>query len=194
LLNILKFLSHFSLNFIRMQQSRTNLKQMKMKKQMKNFLYATLLVTLVFTAGVSPQNKTAPVKYDTYDRYFVRNDANLKGNPSYLVFKTQKQFDSIFGPAAINGENKFLPENAFDTMIVVTTIKRGDSIRDYSIKEITGEKDNLIITYEAEDRQSKGGSWVVPLIISVDKAKYKKVVFRENWGKPTQKSVTVKIK
>ncbi len=79
-------------------------------------------------------------------------------------------------------------------MIVVATIKRGNSYRDYTVKKVSREKDKLIVTYDTKDQPPSSSSWSVPLIISVDKTKYKTVVFRENWGKSGQKSVTVKIK
>lgn len=165
-----------------------------MKKQMKQILYAASLVAFAFTAGVFAQNKSAPVKYDTYDKYFERNDSGLEGDTSFLAFRTQNQFDRIFGTAPIPDKNKSLPENAFDTMIVVATITRSYSYRDYTVKKVSREKDKLIVAYDTKDQPPSSNSWSVPLIISVDKSKYKTVVFRENWGKPGQKSVTVKIK
>ncbi len=81
-----------------------------MKKRMKQILYTASLVTFAFTAGVFAQSKIASVEYETYDKYFERNDSGLKGSTSFLAFKTQEQFDKIFGTAPIPGKNKSLPK------------------------------------------------------------------------------------
>jgi hypothetical protein len=118
--------------------------------------------------------------YHQYQSYFEKNNSRLKGRVSYLAITTQAQFDKIFGAAATGGDNDFLPEGVFKNKMVVAAIMRGNSIREYKVKDVTSDKGTLTISYDTEDRVQAGASFSSPLIVTVDKGKYRQVVFMEN--------------
>ena len=85
------------------------------------------MITLMLIVPACPQKSGSEREPDfqRYDSYFERNDSGLKGETSYLVFTSQAQFDRVFHPAPTMGPNGFLPEKAFDTELVIATVKRG---------------------------------------------------------------------
>ncbi|HUQ33783.1 MAG TPA: hypothetical protein VM095_16805 [Pyrinomonadaceae bacterium] len=120
------------------------------------------------------------VDYHQYESYFEKNNSGLKGTVSYLVITRQREFDRIFGAAATATNNDFLPEGAFKTRLVVATIKRGNSIREYKVKQVTANKGKLFVWYDTEDRSQGDATYSSPLILSVAKGNYREVVFMEN--------------
>lgn len=118
--------------------------------------------------------------YHQYRSYFEKNNSRLKGRSSFLVITSQPQFDRIFGAAAMATENDFLPEGAFKTRMVVAAIKRGNSINEYKIKQVASDKGKLFIWYDTEERAQESASFSSPLIVAVDKGRYREVVFMEN--------------
>jgi inhibitor of cysteine peptidase len=158
---------------------------------MKKLIFVFVAVILSFADSVAGTVKTktdAAVDFQRYESYFEKNDSGLKGATSYLVLTGQQQFDKVFGPAATMGTNTFLPQDAFKTKIIVAAIKRG-SLRRYSDIQVTANSRILTVSYSAADDQPGRATFRSPLILSVEKGKYKEVVFVEN-GK---KHRTVKI-
>lgn len=121
----------------------------------------------------------AAVDYHQYQSYFEKNNSGLKGTVSYLAITNQREFDKIFGAAAVAG-SEFLPEGAFKTSLVVATIKRGHSIREYKVKQVTADKGKLFVWYDTEDRPQGDADFSSPLILSVAKGNYREVIFMEN--------------
>ncbi len=148
---------------------------------MKKIIYAISLATLFFAFGCAAQTsgKKTVINFEQYKSYFENNNSGLKGDVSYLNFDSQKDFDKIFGTAAAMGENSFLPPDVFNTKIVVVAIKRG-SLRKYDDVQITSENGKLFVSYKTEDSPPGSATFSSPLIVSVNKGKYKKVVFTEN--------------
>lgn len=157
-----------------------------------------IILTIVFLAaafGTATAQKSVAaereVEFQSYNklRYFERNDSGLKGNSSYLVFTSLEKFEQIFGYAAINGENFFLPENVFDSKLVIAMIKRGNSRYEYDLKKVTVRKKELYVWYNTAPEKSStvaakpgndSSSWTTPSFLTVDKNNYTKVVFMEN--------------
>ena len=131
------------------------------------------------------------VNFQRYDSYFERNDSGLKRETSYLVFTSQSQFDRIFHPAPTMGQNSFLPEKAFDTKLVVATIKRGNSLRTYYIAKVVAKKRKLFVWYTFKDSQEGGARFNSPLILAVDRSDYSQIVFVENG--PEKKRIAVPL-
>lgn len=136
------------------------------------------------------ENKAVAVNFQKYDSYFEKNNSNLKGDVSYLVLRNQKDFDKVFGSAATMGENSFLPDNVFDSMLVVATIKRGSSVRSYEVTQTSIENGRLYVRYNTVDKEQGSAKFSSPLILAVPKGNYKKILFVEN-GKEA-KSISVK--
>jgi hypothetical protein len=63
---------------------------------------------------------------------------------------------------------------------VVATIKRGNSIREYKVKQVTADKGKLLVWYDTEDRSQGDATYSSPLILAVAKGNYREVIFMEN--------------
>lgn len=156
---------------------------------MKQIILALAIVAFFFTTEVFAQNNKTnnasnsqtAVNYKTYNKsYFEKNNSGLKGDTSFVILSNQNQFDKIFGTAAVMGNNEFLPENLFNSQIIVATIKRGNFVRSYEVKKVTTDKNKLYVWYDATDQKQESATFASPLIIAVNKGKYKEVVFMEN--------------
>ena len=158
----------------------------------KTFL-TIVFITAAFASVSAQRNQTAAerhLKYQSYAgaRYFERNDSNLKGDSSYLVFNSAEKFDRTFGAAAINGYNLFLPNNVFDSKLVIAMIKRGESIYEYNLKDVTLKKKKLFVRYDVSPkngvvsraRDDGGYSYSTSYFLTVDKSDYSEITFIEN--------------
>jgi competence protein ComGF len=154
---------------------------------MSKFLAITLtaLATLagLTTAGENKE-KGKKVDYLVYSSYFESNKAGLKGAESFLVFTDAKAFNKVFGKAVVMKKKpKFLPEDAFDSQIVVAAIKRGGDIWTYKVEKVTAQGDRLHVHYRTTAKEGGGAKFASPLVVAVDKGKYAAVVFIENGKK-----------
>ena len=160
---------------------------------MKQIIYILAMIIIAFAADGAAQMKSGkdakPVEFQQYTSYFEKNDNGLKGEKAFLAFSAQPSFDKIFGSAATMGQNSFLPADVFSSKIVVAAIKRG-SLRKYENVEVMSEKGKLIVSYTAKDDAPGSATFSSPLIIAVNRDKYKEIVFMENG----QRAGTAKIK
>jgi hypothetical protein len=131
------------------------------------------------TSGGKTAKSETEVNFQKFDSYFEKNNSGLKGDKSYLALASQKQFDKVFGSAATMEQNSFMPTDAFKTKLVVAAIKRG-SLRRYEDVKVTAKNGKLIVWYNASDDAPSSATFSSPLILAVDKGKYKEVVFMEN--------------
>ena len=161
---------------------------------MKQFLFVIAMAAFLFVvdgaAQTAKNGKNVAVEFQKYDSYFVKNNAGLTGEKSYLALANQTSFDKVFGAAATMGQNNFLPTDAFKTKIIVAVIKNGGGLRRYADVKVTAEKGKLIVWYDTKDDAPGSATYSSLLILGIDKGKYKEVVFMEN-GK---KAGTVKLK
>lgn len=149
---------------------------------MKRILLIITAMTLTFVGQayakkIGPERKVAS---QSYDSYFERNDSGLTGDTSYLVFTSQEQFDKIFHPAATGGQNNFLPDNAFQTKMVVATIARGNFVRTYDSPRVTSKNGKLYVWYKVTDRKQESATYASPLILAVNKGRYSQVIFMQD--------------
>src|SRR5207249_2267933 len=94
--------------------------------------------------------KAKKVNYEVYDGYFESNKSGLKGAQSFLAFTDAKAFNKTFGKAVVMGKKrKFLADDAFDSKIVVATIKRGSDIWTYKVDKVTAVDGKLTVHYQA---------------------------------------------
>lgn len=150
---------------------------------------AVLALPLLALAAPAPDDDTAKgkeVKFDVHNGHFVKNNAGLKRDSSYLVFSDRESFDKVFGAAAIMRKQNFVPKDAFDKKMVVAVIKRGKAVTEYKVEKVTADDGTLYVQYTAKTGTPGSATFASPLIVSVDKDKYKSVVFLEN-GKKAEK-------
>ncbi len=156
-----------------------------MKKLSLIALIVSLALPVVAWAADKEEAKGKKVEFTVHTGYFESNKSGLKGEASYLAFTDQKTFDGVFGKAVTMGKKpNFLPEDAFDTKLVVATIKRGDAVWQYKVEKVTADDGVLYIKYEATSKGGGGSArYASPLIVSLDKGKYTSVVFIEKGKK-----------
>ncbi len=135
--------------------------------------------------------KEKAVSFEQHNGYFESNKSGLKGPASYLVFTDRTDFDKVFGVAFTMGRRpNVLPKDAFKTRMAVALIKRGDSIWTYKVEKVTAKEGTLTVTYAATSKDGGGTArFASPLIVSIDKGDYSRVVFVEN-GKTVE---TIKV-
>jgi hypothetical protein len=155
---------------------------------MKTFaMLAVLCVPLLAVAG--DEAKGAKVEFDVHSGHFQKNNTDLKGDASYLVFGDRAAFDKVFGVAATMKKQNFVPKDAFEKKMVVAVIKRGNAVTEYKVDKVTADAGTLYVQYTTTSKGPTAASYASPLIVSLDKGAYTSVVFIEN-GK---KAETVKI-
>ena len=133
-------------------------------------------------AGKSEQADTKPaaITFDTHDGYFVSNQFEPDKAQSFVVFKDQKTFEGIFkARRLINDKSHRLPEDIFDSKMVVATIKRGPAVWTYKVTDVVAADGVLTVRYTAASQKSDSATFSCPLIVSVPKGDYKAVVFEE---------------
>jgi hypothetical protein len=159
---------------------------------MRNWLAIFAVIAWPLCVVAAPDEETAKgskVEYTLHNGHFEKNNSGLKGDSSYLVFTNREAFDKIFGVAATMRKQNFVPKDAFDKNLVVAVIKRGKAVTEYKVEQVTADDGTLYVQYTAKMGDPGSATFASPLILSVDKDKYKSVVFIEN-GK---KAETVKI-
>jgi len=161
---------------------------------MNRLLAITVVLALPFLliAAPTPDEDTAKgkkVDFDVHNGHFEKNNSDLKGDSSYVVFSDRDAFDKVFGLGRVMGKQNFVPKDAFDKKMVVAVIKRAKALTEYKVEKVTADEGTLYIQYTAKTGDPGSATFHTPLIVSVDKDNYKKVVFIEN-GKKVD---TVKI-
>ena len=122
-----------------------------------------------------------PVAYTVHGGYFEKNNSGLHGEASYVAIANRAAFDKVFGVAFTMGKKPtVLPENAFETRIVVAIIKRGGRVWQYKVQGVTAENAALTVQYEATSKLGGGATFASPLVVSVARGSTRKVIFVEN--------------
>lgn len=113
-----------------------------------------------------------PIPYDVFDQYFVKNTVEpLPGTNIRQGFcKTQAEFDALFGPAALNQENQFIPENYFDSHVVFYYIQWGNTSWDYKVESLTSEGNALNLQISQSGTPSDEAMFSPCLILGIDKS------------------------
>lgn len=160
-----------------------------------------LLAVAALACGVSASaQKSAAgrdVNFQRYDgSYFEKNNSGLKGRTSYLAINSRARFDQVFGPAATMGQNNFLPDDAFDSKLIVAALRRGGFTSTYDVTRVTAKGGTLYVWYNVKDEPSSSATFSSPLILAVDRNNYSRVVFMEGGKRaasvPLPKSKTVR--
>jgi hypothetical protein len=159
-----------------------------MKKVLLTALFVLPLAVFASADDKKDEAKGKAVEFTHHDKgYFEKNNSGLKGDASFLTFTNREDFDKVFGVGVtMGGKEKLLPKDAFDNKVVVAVIKRGTGITKYDVEKVTNDDGTIYVQYKAETPNAGGtAKYNSPMIISLDKGKYKEVVFIEN-GKKTE--------
>jgi len=147
-----------------------------------------LLLSLLLAAGIvlpaasAAFEKGAKVEFKTYAApYFEKNNSGLKGEASFLVLPDKESFDKVFGVGFVMGKKPpVLKGDDFNKKLVVAVIKRGDAPVKYKVDSVTEAGDELRVSYTAKAGAPGTAKFASPLILTLDKGKYKSVTFIEN--------------
>lgn len=146
--------------------------------------WSAVLVSVALAGWLqAAEQEGTKIDYQVYSHYFEKNTSGLRGKASYLGFSNQADFDQVFGAAAVQGKQKFLPKDVFDKHNVVAVIKRGTRVWTYKVDKVTVDPDVLYVSYEASSKDGGGAQFASPLILAVDKGTYNFVMFIENGKK-----------
>ena len=155
---------------------------------MKKFIYALALVAM--TAIAAPKDESAPAKplqFDTYAGYFVSNQFEPDAPESFVVLRSQEQFDKVFGVAFVmNDKSHRLPKNAFQSLMIVSPIKRGSATWSYKVEGVSQQAGVVELRYTTSATKSDTATFACPLIVSIPKGDYAAIRFVEN-GRPVKK-------
>jgi hypothetical protein len=143
-----------------------------------------VLAAVLMAAYAAEDPKGKEVGFEPHKGYFESNKSGLKGDVSFLAISDAKTFDGIFGKARTMGPKpNYLADNAFETKCVLATIQRGMKTVEYKVDKVTADGDTVYIAYSTTSKESKSATFHSPLIVSLDKGKFKTVVFIENGKK-----------
>jgi hypothetical protein len=128
--------------------------------------------------------KGKEVKAETHTGHFESNKSGLKGDASFLAFTDAKAFDAVFGKARTMGAKpNYVEDGTFEKKVVIATIQRGNKMVTYKVDKVTADDGTLYVAYTTTTKDGGTATYASPLIVSVDKDKYKSVVFIENGKK-----------
>jgi hypothetical protein len=128
--------------------------------------------------------KGKEVGSETHAGHFEKNNSGLKGEASFLVIADAKMFGDVFGIGRTMGPKpNFVQDKTFEAKVVIATIERGNKMVTYKVDKVTADDDTLYIAYTSTAKEATTATFNSPLIVSVDKGKYKTVVFIENGKK-----------
>lgn len=154
--------------------SQRVLVQRSMMLAMTLFIYGLLPNV---TLSAEPQ----PVKFDTYDGYFVSNKFEPDTPESYVLLTDQKAFNNTFGVAFVMGDKSHrLAKDVFTGHVVVAVVKRGMAITEFKVNQISESADGLEIRYTTKEQKQNSAQFASPLIISVPRKDYQSIRFVEN--------------
>lgn len=147
---------------------------------------STLAICLICQFGIAAEPATLP--HDTYSGYFVSNKFESDAAQSFVVITDQDRFDEVFGVAFVmNDKSHRLPKDAFKTLMVIATIKRGNAFWEYKVENVTVDEGVVRLRYKATSKKTPATTFACPLIVSIPKGRYKAVEFVE--GDETVKRV-----
>jgi NADH dehydrogenase [ubiquinone] 1 alpha subcomplex assembly factor 1 len=143
-------------------------------------IYPLVLSLCVLGLAMPTQTEPERVEFAVHSGYFERNDSGLKGPTSYLVIDDRPSFDKMFGVAFTMGPRpNILPDDAFATKAVVAVVKRGGEVWEYTVQGVTERDGVLTVRYTATSEDGGGARFASPLIVSVPRGTFRRVVFIE---------------
>lgn len=112
--------------------------------------------------------------------FFVKNDAGLDKEAHFLLIKEQKEFDKIFGHAAVMWQKKKLSPPDFDKQIVVAAIHQGKFYTEYKVQSVTNLNSTMTINYTTKVKATPATTYACPMILTLPRAGLAAVNFVEN--------------
>lgn len=146
----------------------------------KRFFILCTLCAAISLRGIAAQGVYADsaVSYEKVENYFVSNKIEPEKDSSCRqgICTTKNQFDEIFHPAAVMWRNqKFLPQNYFDTHAVVYWIEWGNTPWQYTVKSVIAKGKTLQVRYSKQGEASDTAFFSPSLVIGIEKSALKDI-------------------
>ncbi|MDO4551251.1 MAG: hypothetical protein Q4C96_08385 [Planctomycetia bacterium] len=109
----------------------------------------TILFLITLSSSVFATEEILPYQ-EIPESYFLKNTVTPQENSSSRtgILRTQKEFDTFFGPAAVmNPNQKFLPENFFEKNAILFFAQWGNTPWEYEIVKATKNGTAIKILY-----------------------------------------------
>ena len=129
-------------------------------------------MALLIGLGALSAEAAQPVKYGAVENYFLKNTIRPAEGESALsgILRTQEQFDSHFGPAAVMWRNqRFLSKDFFNSGVILFFAEWGDTPWQYKIQSVTRDGNVLTVSYTRAGEPSSMATFSPCLLISVSK-------------------------
>jgi hypothetical protein len=89
--------------------------------------------------------------FDMYSGYFVSNKFEPDAAESYVVLNDQDQFDKVFGVAFVmNDKSHRLPKDAFESLIIVAVIKRGNAFWEFETDVVHEQRYEVLLFFVSQ--------------------------------------------
>jgi hypothetical protein len=156
-------------------------------KTVKRVETALLLLLLGWIGPSASAAEGTKLRFDIYSGYVVSNQFEPNAAESFLLITDQQHFDKTFGVATTTGgKPHLLPKDTFKSNMVLAAVKRGKTLWEFKVDEVTESKGVVEIRYTATKVKTESATVASLLIVSIAKGKYGEVQFVEN-GKTTKK-------
>jgi hypothetical protein len=143
--------------------------------------------SVVFLAGTQ---KKAPVlgrvalargekvAYQQHTGYVESPTSGLKAGPALLTFSDRPSFDKVFAGDKAKGQKvNLLPEDAFDTKLVIAALVHEPRKWIFLLDNVTADGETLYVQYRSFPIMGSTGTLPTALIVAVDRGKYNRVIF-----------------
>jgi hypothetical protein len=131
----------------------------------------------------------AAVETNQLDNLFIKNDAGITNAASYLVVQDQKEFDRIFGHAAVMWQKHKSPPPDFSKDVVALAVHQGNHTTKFKVQAVEPTNSTWAIRYTTDVAPTPNTTYACPMILTLPRAGISAVTFVEN-GKPV---ATVKL-
>jgi hypothetical protein len=148
---------------------------------------ALLLLLMGWLGQSASAAEGTKLRFEVYSGYVVSNQFEPNAAESFILITDQEHFDKVFGVAKGTGSKPhMLPKDAFKSNMVLAVVKRGKTLWELKIEEVTEAKGVVELRYKTAKVKSESAAVASLLIVSIARGKYKEVEFVEN-GKGIKK-------
>jgi hypothetical protein len=116
----------------------------------------------------------------SYNDLFVKNNAGLTNAATYLVVQDQKEFDRIFGHAAVMWQKHKSPPPDFSKDVVALAVHHGHRYTRYKVQAVEFANQVATVRYTLTVRPTPNTTYACPMILTLPRAGLRAVAFIEN--------------
>jgi len=122
----------------------------------------------------------AAVETNQYSDLFIKNDAGITNAASYLVVQDQKEFDRIFGHAAVMWQKRKSPPPDFTKDVDALAVHQGNHTTKFKVQTVESTNSIWTIRYTINVTPTPNTTYACPMILTLPRAGINAVTFVEN--------------